>query len=391
MVKSSFSLVEAAVCCTLTALVTYSYCYHYCWLPRDHNRPHHETRHKDDNRTRSASARDASPHDETLSTAHPAQTDATQESASIWSVRPVGTVRSIYRLCVGTPRQGLLAPQARGKIEVTLPEAHHVVDGLEAYSHVWIIFMFHLNTRPSHRRKQPTKISPPALGGRGKVGVWATRSPHRPNPIGITLVRLERVETAPKYVSGQKTVHVTSLHVSGLDLVDGTPVLDVKPYVPTYDAPGQIESNNTVSDHPLSVKLPPWVSQGLVTRRPVEIIDAASSELLQILFDNPNALEFYRGKDAYRDFLECLQQVLAMDVRSTYQTAKSRQGKFQAERAVRVAGTRLSNTESGCTQQLDNVLIHYTVHERNVDERQRPESQGSGAEDCIIVSSIRLL
>ena len=97
------------------------------------------------------------------------------------------------------------------------------LDGLDMYSHIWIIFEFHANTDMKSSKK--TKIRPPRGGGI-KVGQLATRSPHRPNPLGLTLVRLETIDAAAKRI-----------HISALDLVHGTPVYDVKPCVP-WDVPG---------------------------------------------------------------------------------------------------------------------------------------------------------
>eukprot|EP00536_Pseudo-nitzschia_multiseries_P007872 jgi/Psemu1/196647/e_gw1.190.68.1 len=140
------------------------------------------------------------------------------------------------------PCQGLLAPDARGRIEldkignsstaatrgrIELDKIGNsstaaTVSGLEEFSYIWILFHFHLNTQSAKKeRRFKSKIAPPALGGK-KVGIYATRSPHRHNPIGITLCKLDRIQ-----VHGP---HDVTLHVSGLDLVDGTPVLDIKPY-----------------------------------------------------------------------------------------------------------------------------------------------------------------
>ena len=335
------------------------------------------------------------------------------------TVQPIGVVRSIYRLCVGTPRQGLLAPHARGKIELTLPvdAAMDSVKELEKFSHIWILFVFHLNTLSKNKKVSP-KIAPPALGGT-KVGVLATRSPHRFNPIGITLARLGRVEIKSKTIhkSQQQKGSRVVLHISGLDLVDGTPVLDVKPFVPTYDSVDQLDPN--LQSKSSSVRLPPWVSEGLATRRSVTISKAARTDLETILASHETSkqrsspLEFYgqdeSTEDALENMLACIVEVLAMDVRSSFQTKKARNGKYQAERANRMKekksqsnpgvegptsiATEVTSTSaaetSECTQQLDNLLLHYTVTE--AAQLQRSTSEGSGAEDQVCVTSIEHL
>ncbi|GKY91557.1 hypothetical protein MPSEU_000127600 [Mayamaea pseudoterrestris] len=308
-------------------------------------------------------------------------TDKDQENASdSITVKPIGTVRSIYRLCVGTPRQGLLAPDARGRIEL-LHLDMDAVDELQCFSHIWIVFVFHLNTSG---KKEASKIAPPALGGR-KIGVLASRSPHRPNPIGMTLCKLDGIDVHYRARSKhqKKPKRIVTLSISGIDLVDGTPVLDIKPYVPTYDAPTDGEYN-----------VPSWVSQGLTTKRPVSISEQAKEQLDSILQNDSNALEFYRGSGAASSILRCIQQVLSMDVRSSYQTLKVRQGKSQAERAKRVQETITSKEptlvdDDVCTQQIDNLLVYFKVTEAT--DAERDISNGSGAEDTVLVSRIELL
>jgi len=297
-------------------------------------------------------------------------------------VKPIGVVHSIYRLCVGTPRQGLLAPNAHGRIELKGLSAD-AVDGLECFSHIWIVFIFHLNTQAKNSSRIPSKIAPPALGGR-KIGVFATRSPHRNNPIGMTLCKLDSI-TKPN-----KSSNKTFLNVSGLDLVDGTPVVDIKPYVPHYDS--------VPADQ---LTLPSWVSGGLATRRPVNIEAQALHALEDILTENPKALQFYGGDGQSLDAIvdqvaNCIAEVLSVDVRSAWQTKKAREGRSQAERAERVQGSYTEATDnvdgSGgtqlCTQQLDNLLIHYTVSQP--ESQSRDASEGSGAEDIVSVHSIQL-
>lgn len=135
---------------------------------------------------------------------------------------PLAVFQSCFPLKNGTPRQGILAPDALGKLTLrpyrgTTPK--DVLEGLEQYSHVWVIFWFHGNAN-KHMR---AKVQPPRLNG-VSVGCLATRTPHRLIPIGMTAAKLVRIESGDTLV------------VSGIDLIDGTPILDIKPYVPRYDS-----------------------------------------------------------------------------------------------------------------------------------------------------------
>jgi tRNA-Thr(GGU) m(6)t(6)A37 methyltransferase TsaA len=129
-------------------------------------------------------------------------------------VRPIGFVRSPFSEKVEAPRQPTAAAGVEGTVEV-LPAYADALADLDAFDRIWLVFWF---DRANGWRP---KVLPPR--SEVKRGVFATRSPHRPNPIGISAVRLERVEGLV-------------LHVRDLDLVDGTPVLDIKPYVPYADA-----------------------------------------------------------------------------------------------------------------------------------------------------------
>ncbi|MCR4296741.1 MAG: tRNA (N6-threonylcarbamoyladenosine(37)-N6)-methyltransferase TrmO [Elusimicrobia bacterium] len=133
-------------------------------------------------------------------------------------LRVIGKLRSCFREKFGTPRQPLLVPGATATLTIArefLPE--HSLAGLERFSHVWLISYFHLNTNKTIR----PKIHPPRLKGES-IGLFASRSPHRPSPIGLSLARLVAVEGAV-------------IHLAGIDLVDGTPILDIKPYIPEWD------------------------------------------------------------------------------------------------------------------------------------------------------------
>lgn len=136
----------------------------------------------------------------------------------------IGHIRSEFREKFGVPKQPGLAPALRAVLELEGEWSHETcLKGLEDCSHLWVIFQFHL----SEVFKGGT-VRPPVLGGEKRVGVFATRSPHRPNPIGLSLVKIEKIVTAPG---------VAQIHVSGHDFVDGTPILDLKPYVASYDRP----------------------------------------------------------------------------------------------------------------------------------------------------------
>lgn len=139
-------------------------------------------------------------------------------------MKTIAFVRNDFSSKFGIPRQPGLVPELTSTIvfepEYRVPEA---LRGLEGYSHLWIVWEFHQAQRETW---SPT-VRPPRLGGNTRVGVFATRSPFRPNPIGLSVVKLLGVE----HVEGLGTV----LRVSGADMMDGTPVLDIKPYLPYAD------------------------------------------------------------------------------------------------------------------------------------------------------------
>lgn len=138
------------------------------------------------------------------------------------TLSPIATVHSCFGEKFGVPRQPLLADASRASIELLPPlDTPDAVAGLEESSHIWVIFQFH-----QAAGQWSAKVRPPRLGGNKKLGVLATRSPFRPNNIGLSVVRLLEVRTSPK----------VELIVGGADLVDGTPVLDIKPYIPYADA-----------------------------------------------------------------------------------------------------------------------------------------------------------
>ena len=138
--------------------------------------------------------------------------------------KPIGIIRSCFPEKFGIPRQPGLVKEATATLELLPPyDRVEALEGLEAFSHVWLIFVFHASLKETWK----ATVRPPRLGGNKRVGVFASRSMFRPNPIGLSVVELERIDTN----SGQPR-----LLLKGVDLMDGTPVLDIKPYLPYVDA-----------------------------------------------------------------------------------------------------------------------------------------------------------
>ncbi len=144
-----------------------------------------------------------------------------------FSFSPIGIVRSPYREKFTIPRQPNLA-RVDAVVELLPPFAQpDTVSGLDQFSHIWITFIFHaLSNKNNGERDWKALVRPPRLGGNERIGVFATRSTHRPNPVGLSVVELVTVEID----AGVR------LHIRGADLLDGTPILDIKPYIPYADS-----------------------------------------------------------------------------------------------------------------------------------------------------------
>jgi len=145
--------------------------------------------------------------------------------AEIIETKIIGRIHTDFPTKFGIPRQSGVVKELKGRI-VFEPEYRNedALRGIEGFSHLWLIWQFSENVREGW---SPT-VRPPILGGNTRVGVFATRSPFRPNPIGLSSVKLEGVEVDPH--------DGTVLVVSGADLMDGTPILDIKPYIPYADS-----------------------------------------------------------------------------------------------------------------------------------------------------------
>lgn len=140
-------------------------------------------------------------------------------------LQPVAVVSSPFEERFGIPRQSGLAPSALGEVRLLAPfDDPAMLQGLEGFSHLWLTFRFDRCVDQGWR----PRVRPPRLGGNVEVGVWASRSPFRPNFLGLSAVRLLEVVTTPAPL----------LRVAGIDLLDGTPVFDIKPYLPYSDMIG---------------------------------------------------------------------------------------------------------------------------------------------------------
>lgn len=141
-----------------------------------------------------------------------------------WTFQPIGFIHSCYKEKFGIPRQPNLVTEAKAELHLS---AEYCTEGifkmLEGFSHLWLTFVFH---QTAEKGWSPT-VRPPRLGGNQRVGVFASRSTHRPNPIGLSVAALDRVEQ-----KDQQCI----LHLSGIDLLHNTPVLDIKPYIPYADS-----------------------------------------------------------------------------------------------------------------------------------------------------------
>lgn len=164
------------------------------------------------------------------------------------SMQIIATMRSSFPSKFGIPRQSGLVEELKSTV-VFEPEYRNpdALRGIEGFSHLWLIWSFSKAVRSGW---SPT-VRPPRLGGNTRMGVFATRSPFRPNPIGLSSVKLDRVELHPELGP--------LLHVSGADLLDGTPIFDIKPYLPYTDAHPDAASGFTAGyqGYHLTVEFPP--------------------------------------------------------------------------------------------------------------------------------------
>ena len=170
-----------------------------------------------------------------------------------WTIREIAHIESDFSEKFGIPRQSGLVEELRARI-VFAPafRDENAVRGLAEFSHIWLIWGFSANAG-----RWSATVKPPRLGGNTRIGVFATRSPFRPNSLGLSCVRLLRVEP--------QTPQGPVLHVAGADLLDGTPIWDIKPYLPYADCVPDAAAGfaGRSQEEPLAVELPPELARQL--------------------------------------------------------------------------------------------------------------------------------
>ncbi len=199
----------------------------------------------------------------------------------MYTLEKIAEVESPFTDRFGIPRQpGLVDAHGSLRLESGFDDPA-MCDGLDGFSHLWVTFIFHANADQGWK----PKVKPPRLGGKKQIGVYASRSPFRPNFLGLSALKIEGVERENK---------VSRIHVSGLDLLNGTPVVDIKPYVGYTDA--LTETRDGFAPEP------PAVIQ--------QVIFSPVAE--QVLQSRPNGAEAR----------QLIEQILSFDPRPAYQQGK---------------------------------------------------------------------
>ena len=181
----------------------------------------------------------------------------------------IAHIRTDFTTKFGIPRQSGIIDALKAEIRFT-PEYRDpsALRGLEDFTHIWLIWEF----SEAVRDKWSPTIRPPRLGGNKRVGVFATRSPFRPNPIGLSCVKLEKIELS--------TPDGPVIHVSGADLMDGTPIYDIKPYIPYADCRPEASGgfSDAVREYALDVDFPEELLQRMPESKHAAIIEVLSQD-----------------------------------------------------------------------------------------------------------------
>lgn len=212
----------------------------------------------------------------------------------------------------GIPRQSGLSELLKARI-IFLPPYRSVeaFRGLEEYSHIWIIWQFSdLNSDAVYG---PT-VRPPRLGGNKRMGVFATRSPYRPNPMGLSAVKLERIEYTK--------AHGPVLHVSGADLLDGTPIFDIKPYLAYTDSRPYAVSGFAaeVEDYKLNVECEPLAEQKIMPEYKEALYEVLSQDPRPSYHNNPDRIYGLSFANMEIKFKVDGDKLYIIDVKNKYNT-----------------------------------------------------------------------
>lgn len=207
---------------------------------------------------------------------------------SDYTISAIGHIQSPYKQKFAIPRQPRLVPEAKAKL-IFAPDFNReeFVRGLDEFSHIWLLFRFHETADKGYS----AMVRPPRLGGNARKGVFATRATFRPNAIGMSAVKLEGIE----YKNGQ-----LSLLLAGIDLLDGTPIIDIKPYLPYSDSM-------------------PEASAGFADTRP---------ETHMSVEFTPEVLDFIAQQMQYPDLQAFISNVLKQDPRPAYKKQKDGQQSY---------------------------------------------------------------
>ena len=307
-----------------------------------------QPRNEDNNPSSSSSEQahlPSSSFDPSNSTAPLPPTSAGQPTT--FTFQAIGYLSSCFKLKFATPRQGSITPSSRASL-CLLPHIHSsALIGLSSYSHCWLLFVFHHNTN----RSVSTLIHPPRLPHNSKVGLFATRSPHRFNPIGLSLCRVMSV-----------SVEERRLELGSIDLIEGTPILDIKPFHPADQPP-----------HPTAVTYPDWLTalpeNGTLS---VELDERVRGRLME--WSEARVLERYN--EAVDELCTLIVEMISADPRPSFIRHKK-------EGRQAVFGMRVDTLN--VLYWVDDTTQHATVCEVEVvDRTDRAEEQGStrhGARD----------
>ena len=193
---------------------------------------------------------------------------------------PIGTVSSCYKEKFGIPRQPGLVKDTKAQLVLDKMFSEECVRGLDGFSHIWLQFIFHKTQQQGWK----SMVRPPRLGGNKKVGVFASRSTFRPNPLGLSVVKLSQIEIVNSTVV---------LHLLGCDLLDGTPILDIKPYLPYVDSISNAEGG---------------------------FAGAEPEKIAEVFFNEQSQVQCKQASERFDEDIESLvMQILELDPRPSYQ------------------------------------------------------------------------